>query len=56
MPSETDDQRTVEKSKDYYYIHPSLLDYIHKQSTKRQRTESEIMSECIQYHKENAMT
>lgn len=47
---------TVEKSKDYWDIPPFLLDYIHDQAIKRQLTESEIASECFQYHKENART
>lgn len=45
-------KKTVEKR----YIHPKLRKHIEDQSKKRQLTKSEILSECIEYHREHANT
>jgi hypothetical protein len=55
MPEETE-ERKVEVPAGKWYIPPQFLDHIHNQAIKRQLTESEVITECIWYHKENAMT
>ena len=52
----TEDERVFQSAVSLRTIPYRLMQYIQSQSDKRQLTESEIISECIEYHKENAGT
>lgn len=49
-------EETQKETVDLKSISPRLKKHIEDQSKKRQLTESEILSECIEYHQENANT
>lgn len=52
----TETEETQRKTVDLRLVPPRLKKHIEDQSKKRQLTESEILSECIEYHQENANT
>ena len=61
MPNNTDEPPVtanidLSRSISYFSIPFYLQKHIKDQAEKRQLSENEILSECIQYHKENAGT